>query len=99
MKVNPVIRIICILTVLLLNFFSVVVLINVTASMRIERDAVIANKEKQMSIKTNYETEIQRRLNDNLLARQHSESVQKILASETIKLSDIQENSQPVVIK
>ena len=99
MKVNPVIRIICILTVLLLNFFSVVVLINVTASMRIERDAVIVNKEKQMSIKTNYETEIQRRLNDNLLARQHSESVQKILASETIKLSDIQENSQPVVIK
>ncbi len=99
MKVNPVVRIICILTVLLLNFFSVVVLINVTASMRIERDTVITNKEKQVVIKTNYETEIQRRLNDNLLAQQHSESVQKILASETIKLADIQENNQPVVIR
>lgn len=99
MKFNPIFRVACIVLVLLINFFGVVVLINITGSIRIEQDQVRQDRQKQENIKTNAETEVQRKLNDDLLVQQHSESMQKILSSETLKLSDIQDKNQQIVVR
>jgi hypothetical protein len=99
MKINPIFRVGCIVVVLLVNFFGVVVLINITSSLRIEQDQVKQETQRQENIRDNAQTEIQRKLNDDLLIQQHSESMQKILGSETLRLSDIQDKNQQVIIQ
>jgi hypothetical protein len=99
MRINQVVRVICLVVVMLINFFGIIMLINVTGAVRTEADKVNADTQKQNQIISAYQAESQRKLNSSLLTQQQSESMQKILSSDSLKISDIQSSNQGVIIR
>jgi hypothetical protein len=99
MRINQVVRVICLVVVMLINFFGIIMLINVTGAVRTEADKVNADTQKQNQIISAYQAESQRKLNSSLLTQQQSESMQKILSSDSLKISDIQSSNQGIIIR